>query len=212
MLDDFLAFLQAKRILKPSQRPFYVEWISGLFRYSLCKDPHRIPNQDEIDSYLAWLSESRENWQVQQARDAIRLYLYFKNQSPPKSFDSASGANAIWSDAIDRMVQMMRLKHLAFKTEQTYVTWMRQFYRFVNGLSPLQLGNRHVIDFLTYLAVERKVAKATQNQAFNSLLFFFRHVLNREISDVSLAVRSRKKESRQAMIFAPYRNCWAMPA
>jgi hypothetical protein len=49
---------------------------------------------------------------------------------------------------------------------------MRQFYRFVQGLAPNKLDSSRVIDFLTFLAVERKVAKSTQNQAFCSMLFF----------------------------------------
>lgn len=34
--------------------------------------------------------------------------------------------------------------------------------------------------FLTFLAVELRVSASSQNQAFNALLFFFRHVLGRE--------------------------------
>ncbi|MBW2194892.1 MAG: tyrosine-type recombinase/integrase [Deltaproteobacteria bacterium] len=39
-----------------------------------------------------------------------------------------------------------------------------------------QLLSSDVKDFLTYLAVKRKVSASSQNQAFNALLFFFRHV------------------------------------
>ena len=41
---------------------------------------------------------------------------------------------------------------------------------FVNGTAPADLDSKTVIDFLSYLAVERKVSKATQNQAFNAIL------------------------------------------
>ena len=37
-----------------------------------------------------------------------------------------------------------------------------------------------VIDFLTWLAVERKVSASSQNQAFNALLFLFEQVLKKE--------------------------------
>ena len=46
---------------------------------------------------------------------------------------------------------------------------------------------------MTYLAVERNVAASTQNQAFNSLLFFFRQVLKREPGDLRGSVRARRK-------------------
>ena len=47
--------------------------------------------------------------------------------------------------------------------------------------------------FLTFLAVEQKVAASTQNQAFNALLFFFRHVLHKEFGEIDGVVRAKRK-------------------
>ena len=47
--------------------------------------------------------------------------------------------------------------------------------------------------FLTYLAVERKVSASSQNQAFNALLFLFRHVLERELGQVEGVVRAKRR-------------------
>jgi hypothetical protein len=47
-------------------------------------------------------------------------------------------------------------------------------------------------DSMTYLAVERNVANSSQNQAFNALLFLFRHVLDKRIDDISEAVRAKR--------------------
>ncbi len=88
----------------------------------------------------------------------------------------------------------MRLKHMSLKTEQTYIGWMRQFYRRAGAFQPNELTSDHVIDFLTYLAVDRKVSRATQNQAFNALLFFFRHVLMQEIGELWKSMRARRKQ------------------
>ena len=49
-----------------------------------------------------------------------------------------------------------------------------------------------VKEYLTYLAVKCKVAASTQNQAFNSLLFFFRHGLNREFGKLRDVPRAKK--------------------
>ncbi len=46
-----------------------------------------------------------------------------------------------------------------------------------------------VKDFLSFLAVEKKVAASSQNQAFNALLFLFRHVLEKEFGQVEGVVR-----------------------
>jgi hypothetical protein len=37
------------------------------------------------------------------------------------------------------------------------------------------------------------VASSTQNQAFNAILFLYRHVLDKEIGDIRDVVRSNKK-------------------
>jgi site-specific recombinase XerD len=46
---------------------------------------------------------------------------------------------------------------------------------------------------MTHLAVDRSVAASTQNQAFNAILFLFRHVLNKPIDDISEAIRAKRK-------------------
>ena len=45
---------------------------------------------------------------------------------------------------------------------------------------------------MTYLAVEKKIAASTQNQAFNAILFLFRHTLNKDISDIADALRAKR--------------------
>jgi len=42
------------------------------------------------------------------------------------------------------------------------------------------------------LAVKKRVAASFQNQAFNSLLFFFRHVLNKEFGKLDGVVRAKR--------------------
>lgn len=193
MLDKFLNYLPNKQIIKPSQRSFFVQWVAELYKFCK-KEPGQDLTWEQINQFIAQLAESREDWQVQQAKDAIRLYLYFKNKSSTASTNQKPARNEAWVQAINTMVNSMRLKHLSFRTEQSYLTWMRQFYRFVQGLAPNKLNSTHVIDFLTFLAVERNVAKSTQSQAFCSILFFYRHVLKQEITELSRSVRSKRKE------------------
>ena len=46
--------------------------------------------------------------------------------------------------------------------------------------------------FLSDLAVREHVAASTQNQAFNALLFFYRHVLRREFGQLDGVVRAKR--------------------
>jgi integron integrase len=77
------------------------------------------------------------------------------------------------------VIGQIRLKHLSYRTEQTYLEWVTRFSRFLKGRSPLTATDEDVVRFLSDLAVTQRVAGATQNQAFNALLFLFRHVLGR---------------------------------
>ncbi|WP_203218750.1 phage integrase N-terminal SAM-like domain-containing protein [Vibrio sp. S11_S32] len=47
------------------------------------------------------------------------------------------------------------------------------------------MSNSHIETFLSYLANERKVSSATQNQVLCAIIFMYRHVLKVETPDLS---------------------------
>jgi hypothetical protein len=53
-----------------------------------------------------------------------------------------------------------RLKHDAHSTEKTCVYWTKRFVLYRNERHPLEMGERKINGFLTYLALEGKVANA----------------------------------------------------
>jgi integron integrase len=73
--------------------------------------------------------------------------------------------------------EKMRVRHLAFRTEQAYLQWIRRYVHFHQRRHPRDLGAAEVEQFLTHLAVSRKVSASTQSQALQALLFLYRHVL-----------------------------------
>src|SRR5271170_517383 len=75
----------------------------------------------------------------------------------------------------------MRTRHLALRTEQVYLQWLRRYIAFHHRRHPRELGAPEVEEFLTHLAVHRKVSAATQSQALQALLFLYRHVLEIEL-------------------------------
>ncbi len=54
------------------------------------------------------------------------------------------------------------------------------------------MGKHEIEDFLTDLVLSRNVASATQNQAFNSILFLYNNVLEKELPKNINALRSKK--------------------
>jgi integron integrase len=77
--------------------------------------------------------------------------------------------------------EKMRTRHLALRTEQAYLHWLRRYVAFHDRRHPRELGALEVEQFLTHLAVQRKVSAATQSQALQALLFLYRHVLGVEL-------------------------------
>jgi integron integrase len=59
---------------------------------------------------------------------------------------------------------------------------------------PAEMGEREICAFLASLAVERKVAASTQNQALAALLFLYREVLNRSMEGMETGVRAKRPE------------------
>ena len=80
------------------------------------------------------------------------------------------------------------------KTLQTYRTWIRQFQSWLGGKPPDDADSTAARGFLTHLAVDRHVAASTQNQAFNALLFLFRHILKREYDIGENVVRAKRRK------------------
>ena len=90
-------------------------------------------------------------------------------------------ANSTRSPFLEKVRGAIRVRHYSIRTEQAYLGWIRQFILFHGKRHPAELGDREVSAFLTYLAQQRNVAAATQNQALNALVFMYRHVLEKPL-------------------------------
>ena len=87
----------------------------------------------------------------------------------------------------------LRLGHYSRRTEAAYVGWIKRFIRFHGNRHPAELGEAEVLAFLTYLAVERRVAPATQTQALSALLFLYREVLGQPLGRMVGLVRPKRR-------------------
>jgi len=79
---------------------------------------------------------------------------------------------------LDIVRDKIRVKHYSVSTERTYVYWIKYYILFHNKTHPINMGKAEIEEFLTYLAVNKKVSPTTQNQAFSAILFLYRDVLS----------------------------------
>jgi integron integrase len=70
------------------------------------------------------------------------------------------------------------------------VFWIRRYIVFHGKRHPAGLGEREIGSFATWLAVHRRVAASTQNQALSAVLFLYKEVLG---IDVGLVERAHAK-------------------
>jgi integron integrase len=82
---------------------------------------------------------------------------------------------------MDQVREALRTKHYAYRTEQTYVDWIKRYIIFHKKRHPKDMGVNEIREFIGHLATERKVATSTQNQALSAILFLYRIVLQIEI-------------------------------
>ena len=121
-----------------------------------------------------------------------------KNFDSPNNTDSGSPNNrkekgVSWVEEYSMLENEIRVRHYSTRTLRTYKGWVQKFQTFTLSKSPELLLSDDVKEYLTFLAVKRKVSSATQNQAFNSLLFFYRHILNKEFGKIDGVIRAKRK-------------------
>lgn len=88
--------------------------------------------------------------------------------------------------------EKLRTLHYSRRTEQVYVAWIKRYICHHRNVHPLSLGAPDVVAFLTALAIERRVAASTQNQACAALGFLYREVLGRELGSLGTIPRARQ--------------------
>ena len=95
---------------------------------------------------------------------------------------------------LDQVRTLCRLKHYSIRTEQTYADWIKRFILFHHKRHPKEIGAPEVRLFLEDLAVRRRVAASTQNQALNALVFLYHQVLEQDLGSIGEFARAKRPQ------------------
>jgi integron integrase len=189
-LNDFKSFLTAKSAVNEKYVPHYVRWVSSCYAF-VGQQLSEVLTPEQKKDFFKNLAKTHENWQVNQAEAALRLYDYFISVFQVSAKDDFQENKKKWGVVKTNTQKALRLRHMSYSTEKTYLMWLRSFYGFATDKIPDDLTVADIQSFLSYLAVERKVSPSTQNQALNALVFIYRHVLDKKIgADELNAVRA----------------------
>jgi integron integrase len=101
---------------------------------------------------------------------------------------------------LEQVQNLIRTRHYSYRTEQTYIHWIKQYIFFHGKRHPAEMGAPEVSEFLTHPAVTRSVAASTQNQALAALLFLYRHILGQNLPWLENVERA-KRPARLPLVF-----------
>lgn len=191
MLDRYRDYLLKEVKVEKKYVPYYIKWVSNCIDFLKVDSGVRIANDDRL-KFLEHLSNRFEDWQVRQADYSIKLYNHFLFKQKEKITKDLKDKK-LWDRVEKLTVKALRLRHLSYRTEQTYIGWVKRFRIFVGERSPSELSGVELQDFLTHLAVDKRVSPSTQNQALNALVFLFKNVLKKDVSIYIDAIRAKER-------------------
>ena len=212
-LSQFIQKLQEKRQTKPQQERA-IKSITLFYEMVMARVlPHHVPHRENSKSSRLGVDKPFLNHvavpgaiQYKKVEPRISPYSaplprvrnlsrdvrqYGVSDSGPLRNKQQEGAS--WIREYSLLENEIRIRHYSPRTLRTYKGWLRKFQTFTRSKAPELLSSNDVKEYLTFLAVKRKVASTTQNQAFNSLLFFYRHVLDKEFGKIDGVVRAKRK-------------------
>ncbi|WP_019502191.1 integron integrase [Pseudanabaena sp. PCC 6802] len=101
---------------------------------------------------------------------------------------------------LDRVRQVIRLKHMSLKTEKSYVYYAKDFILFHDKRHPKDMGVPEIRSYLSHLAIDKNVAASTQNVARNALLFLYQQVLQIDLPFLD-GIEPAKRPQRLPVVF-----------
>ncbi len=128
--------------------------------------------------------EGREDWQIRQALDSVKIY---RGMYPEESAEIEENS----PESLRIMRDSLKVRHYARSTQKSYMQWCSRYLTYCESNEIITNSDSAFKAFLSYLALNRRVLSSTQNQAFNAVLYLFRNVWLREPDNID-AVRARK--------------------
>jgi integron integrase len=200
VLPEFQEFLLSRKLAPEKHVLFLAVWASKFLAFS-----NRKKQQDigiTVTEFLNSLETTGNiaDWQVRQAEEAVRLYLdHFKGAEVLSTTQGEAGPKYSLADSrklLAEMKRLIRLKHFSYNTERAYLDWAERFFAYLHDTAKsdpaADLTPEAVQNFLSHLAINKRVSSSTQNQALCSLVFLFRNVLGRDLGDVSGLVWAKR--------------------
>jgi len=226
-LVEFAEYLVKRSLCREDKARYYLHWVKKFFR-----EAQNWPSDSWemlLQRYVNLLDDNPciANWQIEQATRSVRLYFHnFRSgdaciAKSVAQLDTDENGFVATHDLLSGIRQSLRMQHYSYRTEKTYLGWIRRFLvyagkygnpipdsvagdgnRDISGRPPalnrlagipdkVCITEQLIKDYIAWLAMHKHVAASTQNQAFNALLFMARRALNLEMTGLEKGVRAK---------------------
>jgi hypothetical protein len=78
---------------------------------------------------------------------------------------------------IQKVIQDMKTKGYALKTQQTYIKWIKEYISFHQQQNPIKLGIREIEHFKKALDLKRLFSNEIKKEASRAIVFLYTQVL-----------------------------------
>ncbi len=195
--------------VKKSQIKWYKKWVVRFTKHIEDKKL-AVRTWQDVQEFLAALTEHFEDWQVDQAGQALKiLYQSFLKLEwakiwPPEAGNKArkltqspvglANVRRRYAALLKKLHSEICLRNYSIRTEQSYESWICRFLIFHSPKQANKLGPPAVKAFLSYLAEERDVSVSTQRQALNAMAFLYSKVMEKDMGDISSFTKARRTQ------------------
>ena len=193
-LVEYERYIVDKGFCSADKSGYFAGWVRRYLRLQLSSRLTNVERAKQFFDYLV-VDDKLEDWQRVQGKQAVEIYLNLYLKKVEGGAKRAGEESASFAKIVEEMRAVLRLKHYAYRTEMSYLDWVRRYCGYCEGHDYDMRASSSVKMYLSYLATDRKVAASTQNQAFNSILFLFRSVFEKDLDDISGTVRAKAKKN-----------------
>lgn len=220
-LKGFELFMAERDLVDERYRQHFVRWVRRFLTSEFSAEELENRDKVECFADQLARDPAVEEWQLRQALKSVELYLnvFLQEQDSgrhpaprsklcrtsamenlkgnhdakrrPDAEHNRDGEACSMTKALVDMKKLLRLRRYAYTTERTYVDWVQRYFKYAGRQGMSWEKPETVRAYLSYLALQRRVAGSTQNQALSAILFLFQETLKIAVPEIN-AVRAKR--------------------
>ena len=91
-------------------------------------------------------------------------------------------------------LETLKLKRYSKNTIKSYLNHFKHFLDYYHNIKPQEISEEQIRDFLLYIVDDKKVSNSYQNQAINSIKFYYEQVLGKPVKNYYLQRPKKEKK------------------